>query len=185
MIQPALYYIVLLLELILITSVFLYLLSLIYSSLKGAPYVPTKQKLIQNILDEANLKRGQRFLELGCGDGRVVRFAVKKYGAKGVGIDVNPLVLLLAQIKTRMENILNISFLRQNVSDADVAEFDVVYLFLLPELLDKLTDKLEKETRDRVLIISHGFQIPSFKKYHIKTVMTDPFPTYYYKKGLA
>lgn len=183
MIQPMLYNAVLLFELILVTSILLYLSSLLYSSFKGAPYVPTKQKLIKNILDEAHLKKGQRFLDLGCGDGRVVGLAAKNYKVRGIGVDINPFVLLLAKIKAKFQRIEDVSFVRENILDTDLSRFDVLYLFLLPDLLEKLVGKLQKETKNNALIISHGFQIPEWKKYLKKTVMTDPFPTYYYSRA--
>ncbi|MFH0979739.1 MAG: class I SAM-dependent methyltransferase, partial [Candidatus Roizmanbacteria bacterium] len=96
-------YLILYLLLILLLLAFLIFMSvytvfLIYSSAMGSPYVATSKKRIQEILKEANLKKGKIFVELGCGDGRIVRTAVKHYEVKGVGIDINPLLIYWAKI---------------------------------------------------------------------------------------
>src|SRR3989344_3747698 len=88
--------------LIFIISVAIYLLGLIYSSFKGSPYVPTKRKIIQNILKSAGLKRGHKFIDIGCGDGRIVEEAVS-FGAVGTGIDINPLLIFRARLRAKLK----------------------------------------------------------------------------------
>jgi hypothetical protein len=81
-------------ELIVVSGVLIYLHSITFSLLRGAPYVPTKSGIIDEILKTANLQTGKKFLELGCGDGRVVCQAVKKYGLIGRGVDISRLWLI-------------------------------------------------------------------------------------------
>ena len=89
--------------LIFIILIWIYLTGLIYSSLKGSPYVPTKRKILRNILKEAGLKKGYKFIDIGCGDGRIVEEAVSTFGAKGVGIDINPLLIFRARIRANFK----------------------------------------------------------------------------------
>src|SRR3989344_8472148 len=72
----------------------------IISDIFGAPYVPTSSKILDEILKEARLEKGQLFIELGSGDGRVLRRAVKNFQVKGVGVDMNPLPIIYSKTLT-------------------------------------------------------------------------------------
>src|SRR3990167_11055463 len=100
MLAVILYFIAIFTELIFAIGFTVVTLSFIYSNLKGSPYVPTRQKEIDKILKNANLKARQIFFELGCGDGRVCRRAAILYQVKAIGVDVNPLLICYAKFLT-------------------------------------------------------------------------------------
>lgn len=160
----------------------LYVFSLIYSSLMGSPYVATKNKQVDLILNELKLKKGKIFYELGCGDGRMIRQAVKKYGVLGYGFDINPLLLWWAKFLAKRDKLKNIFFERKNILKINYQKADYVYLFLLPELIAKLQKKLEDELPKKAIVISHGFPLLGWEKRLIKKIDEKPFPTYFYKK---
>ncbi len=162
----------------------IYTIFLIYSNLKGSPYVPTKAGDLDAILKAANLKKGKVFIDLGCGDGRVVRKAVAEYGVKGIGVDVNPLLLARARLQTKIGHLKNIEFNREDILKTDISKADVIYVFLMPGIIAKLTPRFEKETKKSLLVISRGFKVPGWEKKLIKTVEQKPFPSYFYKKDL-
>lgn len=176
-----LYYFLLIIELIFAFSIASYMVGLVYSSLKGAPYVPTSMKEVRFILKEAGLKKGQFFLELGSGDGRVTREAVTKYSVRGLGIDANPVLILISRLWTWFKKIKNVEFKKQDILKTDVSQADVIYLFLFPELIAKLTPTIKNRSKKNLLLISHGFKIDGFEKHLFKTIMYSPFPTYYYR----
>lgn len=162
----------------------IYILSLIYSSLKGSPYVATKQKKAEEILKKANLKKGKVFIELGSGDGRITRTAVKKYGVVGIGIDINPLLVFWSKLLCRLTSnfpIDKISFKTQNIFDTNLKKADYLYIFLMPDLIKKLKTKMEKELKKGTIVISHGFKIEGWEKKLYQIIKDLPFPTYYYK----
>lgn len=159
----------------------IYMISLVYSFLKGAPFVRTKSKILNTILAEAHLKPKQLLIDLGCGEGQVVRIAAKKYGLKAVGYDINPLLIYRAKILAHLEQIKHAKFIKKNIFEVDIKKADVIYVFLLPKLLMALKHKLEKESKKNALIISHGFQIEGWKKYQIKKIPGSPFATYFYR----
>ncbi len=173
------YFAFLFFELFLAFSIFVYITSLLFSSFKGAPYVPTKNASIYEVLKNAGLKKGQKIIELGCGDGRVVRNAVQKFNLKGTGVDINSILILIAKIKHR--NLKNLSFRTQNIYKTSLSSYDAVYVFLMPEMLVKLKQKFIKECRKGTLIISHGFKIAGWDKKIKKVLERKPFPTYYYR----
>lgn len=171
-----------LLLLLFLIALTIYTIFLIYSSLAGSPYLSTSLREINNILKEANLKENKLFVDLGCGDGRVVRLAVKNYQVKGLGIDINPLLIWEAKIFSKFQKIRkNISFYCQNIFNTDLNKADYIYLFLLPALIEKLVPKFERELKKDVLVISHGFKIKSWEKKLIKTLSGKPFSTYFYR----
>jgi len=160
-------------------------INLFYSILtRNCPYLGTSPKTIDKILKEAELKEGQSFLELGCGDGRVLRQAAREYKIKGQGIDIHGWAILKAKILARGQSI---EFKKGNIFKADFGGADVIYLFLTREILAKLAPKLKNEMKRGALLISHGFKVPEFEESLFKIVEhEEDLPgfqkrTYFYK----
>ena len=174
------YYFILILEASFAIFLSLYLGFLIYSSLMGAPYVPTKRKLIRSILKSSGLRKGHKFLDLGCGDGRIVLIASKEFGADSYGVDINPLIVLRGKLTAKLKRI-RASFFVKNIFEFPISDFDVIYIFLFPEMVSKLSGKIEKEAKKGVVIISHGFKINHLNRYLVKTLQSKSFSTYFYK----
>ena len=121
-------------------------------------------------------------VELGSGDGRLLRFAAKEYGVKGVGIEINPLLVWWSRLLSKKDGTNHdISFIKKNVFNYSLTKADYLYIFLMPELIVKLLPKFESELKKGVIIISHGFKIVGFEKRLIHTEPAKTFSTYYYK----
>jgi 16S rRNA A1518/A1519 N6-dimethyltransferase RsmA/KsgA/DIM1 with predicted DNA glycosylase/AP lyase activity len=155
--------------------------SAIYSHIKGAPYVPTSNKLLKQIFSQIKINEGDYLIELGSGDGRATRYAVKELGVQGKGIDVNPFLIRWSNFLAKRQKLQHIDFIKEDVFKSDLKKADILYLFLMPEMLGKLRPKFEKELRKGSQIISHGFKVPGFDKKLVKTLTNKPFSTYYYK----
>lgn len=179
-VNPNLYILLLLFELFFVMGLGLYTVGLLYSSVMGAPYVPTSQKRIGEILKAAKLKKGQVFLELGSGDGRIVREAVKSYGVKGIGVDINALLIFLSRFYAKHQGLKEISFRRENIFSTEISMCDVLYLFLMPELLRKMKSQFETKLKKGTLVISHGFKLEGWEKKLIHHIPTEPFSTFFY-----
>jgi len=158
-----------------------YALSNLIALILGAPFVASRQRQIDTILDKVQLKPQQLVIELGSGDGRFLRSAVKKYNVKGLGIEIQPWLLIYARIRSKMQHLKNISFKNQNFFNADLSQADVIFAFLLPPTLKKLRPKFLKECKPNVIIISHGFRIEGFEKYLFNQLDHQPYRTYFYK----
>lgn len=171
----------LILELLFLSGLAAYSVGLLYSSIMGAPYVPTSKKHIDEILKKANLKKGQIFMELGSGDGRIVRRATQVYGVKGIGVDINSLLILLSKLLASRQRLTNVTFLNKNIFNVDFSIADSIYMFLMPETIKKILPKMEKEINKGALVISHGFKITGWEKKMTHMIKSEPFSTFYYK----
>jgi len=153
-------------------GIFLFFAVNLYYSIRSrnCPYIGTSQETIDKILKEAELKEGQYLLELGCGDGRVLRQAAREYKIKGRGIDIHGWAILKAKILARLQNLKNVEFERGNIFQVKLGEAGVIYLFLTREILEKLAPKIKNEIWPGALLISHGFEIPELEKELLKTI---------------
>lgn len=172
------YILFLLLGLILVS---LYFLSDLLASFKGAPYVPSKSQDIESIFEKIKLKKGQSFLELGSGDGRVTRYVVKKFGAKGLGVDLNPLLVLYSNLISKISHPGGVIFKTGDIFKLNFKQFGVVFLFLMPRTVERLKEKFELECQKGTIIISHGFEIKGWQKRLVKKIPRKTFPTFIYK----
>lgn len=177
-----LYFFILISEFFVLLGVSIYFIGLLFSSFKGAPYVPTTKKEMMIVLKRARLKKGKSFVEFGSGDGRIVRQAVKQYGVKGTGIEINPLFIWWSRFLSKKDGTSHlVTFIKVNVFDYPLTNTDYLYVFLMPQLLEKLLPKFRKELKKGSIIISHGFKLIGMEKFLIDTNPSPTFPTYYYQ----
>lgn len=166
------------------SGVLIYLHSITFSLLRGAPYVPTKSEIIAEILKKAKLQKGMKFLELGCGDGRVVCQAVQKYGLIGRGVDVSKLWLIFAYFRARKLGIDDkVQFVHQNIKKTDLAWADVIYLYMMPRFLEGYQKELKKALESNRVIISHTFELDQLKEHLSEVVVSNTTSTYYYRRN--
>jgi SAM-dependent methyltransferase len=122
-------------------------------------YVPTPQNVVEAMLKLANVTSSDVVYDLGSGDGRIPITAAEKYGARGVGIDINP-----ERIKEANANLAKskagdkVRFLNQDLFETDLSPATVITLYLLPSLNQKLIPKL-KQLKPGTRIVSHSFDM--------------------------
>jgi cyclopropane fatty-acyl-phospholipid synthase-like methyltransferase len=136
------------------------------------PFVPTNEKVVAAMLKLAEVKEGDTVYDLGCGDGRIVITAVKEFKAgKGLGIDFNPERLKdcekrMAEEKLTDEQKKKLTFKQGDVlkmTPEDFKDVDVVTMYLLPSVNDKLSPVLKKGLKKGARIVSHDFPISDWK----------------------
>lgn len=142
---------------ILFIFVFLILLGFLVSSVSGAPWVPARKVDVEKILDDVGLKKGEQYVELGCGDGRLVRAAAGR-GAIAVGYELNPLLWFIAWISTLNQKNAHVKF--GNFWNVNVSRADVVMAFLVPRTMPRLGIKANKEMKKSSRLVSYIFPIP-------------------------
>ena len=98
--------------------------------------------------------------DLGCGDGRIVIAAARDYGARGVGIDIDPKRIQEAKDNAAKEGMAGrVQFREEDLFQADISEATVVTLYLLPSLNLKLMPKLMKDLKPGTRVVSHAFSM--------------------------
>jgi SAM-dependent methyltransferase len=141
---------------------------------KDVPYVPTPQEVVDEMLTLANVTKDDVVYDLGCGDGRLVITAVKKFGAKrGVGVDIDPERIRESNENAKVAGVTDrVEFRVQNLFETDFKEATVVTLYLLPDVNLKLRPKLLAELKPGTRIVSHAFDMGDWKPE--KTVTVEP-----------
>lgn len=123
-----------------------------------APYVPTPQYVVDKMLELAQVTAKDVVYDLGCGDGRIVIMAAKKYGAHAVGIDIDPERIRESIANARAAGVENlVSFKLEDAMKADVSPATVVTLYLLTSSNEALRPILTKQLKLGARIVSHAF----------------------------
>ena len=127
-------------------------------------YVPTPETVVDRMLELAKPKKGEVLYDLGCGDGRIVVTAAKKYGVKGTGVDIDPERIKESNENARKAGVTDkVKFVKANLFEMDFHDADVVTLYLLPALNVKLRPKLLDTLKPGSRIISHAFSMEDWK----------------------
>lgn len=130
----------------------------------GGVWFPTSRKHIRRMLEMAELKPGELVYDLGCGDGRVLIIAAKEFGAKGVGIEVDPLRFRIARWKVRRAGLEDrIELIQGTFNKQDISPADVVTLYLVQQMINRLAPRLVRELRPGTRLVSNTFIIPGLK----------------------
>ena len=128
------------------------------------PYVPTTDEAVKAMLKLAGVQKTDVVYDLGCGDGRIVVAAAKEYGARGVGIDINPERIQEAEASARKAGVEKlVRFEENDLFDADIHQATVVTLFLLESVNLKLLPKLLKDLKPGTRIVSNTFGFGDWK----------------------
>jgi SAM-dependent methyltransferase len=128
------------------------------------PYVPTPPEIVEAMLKLGNVHAGDMLYDLGCGDGRIVIMAAKKFGARGTGIDINPERIKEANENAKAAGVTDrVRFIEKNLFDADIHEATVMTLYLLPDVNMRLRPKLWKELKPGTRIVSHSFNMGDWR----------------------
>ncbi|WP_162052625.1 SAM-dependent methyltransferase [Pontibacter pamirensis] len=123
------------------------------------PYVPTRQVVVDAMLDIAKVSENDVLYDLGCGDGRIVVTAAKERGATGTGVDIDPERIAEANANAREANVTDkVRFVEGNLFEMDLSEATVVTLYLLPKVNMQLRPKL-LQLKPGTRIVSHAFDM--------------------------
>jgi len=127
----------------------------------GAPYLPTLKPQIQEALDLLDLKPGQTMIELGSGDGRVLRAAAEK-GVQVVGYEINPFLVIVSYFVT-LKYRKQVTIVWGNFWRRKLPKSDAVFVFLLTRYMSKLDQKMKSYSYKPIKVASVAFQIPDKK----------------------
>ena len=123
-----------------------------------APYVPTPQDVVERMLTLAHVGANDVVVDLGSGDGRLVVTAAKKFGAHGIGIDIDPARIAEGNANAAKAGVTHlVEFRQQDALEADLSKATVVTLYLLSSSNVKLRPRLLSQLKPGARIVSHQF----------------------------
>jgi SAM-dependent methyltransferase len=124
------------------------------------PYVPTPEAVVEEMLEIAKVSAMDIIYDLGSGDGRIVIAAAKRFGARGVGIEINPDLIREATENAGQAGVAHlVRFVEEDFFMADLREATVVTLYLLPEVNRQLLPKLLAQLRPGTRIVSYKYEL--------------------------
>lgn len=134
------------------------MVSILWPSLRGAPWVPTTMRGVYKMLDMAGVEPNDVVYDLGCGDGRMIITVARKYGAQAVGIEIDPLRYLWCQILITILGLRGqVRIIFGDFFTQDLSEADVVTCYLLQTTNEKLQNKLLHELHPSARVVSHDY----------------------------
>ena len=133
------------------------------------PFVPTPKPIVRRMLGLAEVKPGERLIDLGAGDGRIVIAAAREFGADALGVELHP--ERFAIIRNSAASLRpNLKAVRQNFFAADLSNADIVTMYLLPSVNEALRKKLERELHSGARVVSHDFSIPEWTPARVEII---------------
>jgi SAM-dependent methyltransferase len=136
-----------------------------------APFVATPQEVVDRMLQLADVKTGDVVYDLGCGDGRLVITAAKRYGARGVGVDIDPARIAESRANAKKEGVeALVEFRQQDALTVDVSPASVVTLYLLAAANLQLRPTLQKQLKPGSRVVSHEFSMGDWVPTRTETI---------------
>jgi hypothetical protein len=126
----------------------------------AGPYVPSPQSVVADMLRFASVTEKDFLIDLGSGDGRVVRTAATVFGARGFGVEIKDDLVNLANEEAKKEGIADrVKFLKQDLFKTNLSEATVITMYLLPDTVILLKDKFWTELKPGTRIVSHDYPL--------------------------
>jgi len=126
----------------------------------AGPYVPSPQSVVSDMLKLAEVGPGDFVIDLGSGDGRIVLTAAKVFGARGFGVEIKDDLVRLSNEAAKKEGVADrVKFITQDLFKTDISRATVLTMYLLPNTVNMLKDKLLAELRPGTRILSHDYPL--------------------------
>ena len=128
------------------------------------PFVPTRPEMVEQMLKLAQVNKSDTVYDLGCGDGRIAIMAAEKFGARAVGVDIDPERIKEANENAKKAGVTDrVKFVEGNLFHAEIRPATVVTLYLLPDVNLRLRPRLLKELAPGTRVVSHSFSMGDWK----------------------
>lgn len=134
----------------------------LYAAISTSPFMGTPKRIVRSALNAVKLRRGERFYDLGCGNGPAVVIAAKEFQANAIGFELSYNHYVIAKLRAffsaPLAKIIWKNFYSINLSDADV-----IFCFLTPRAYPKLEHKFNNELKKGTRIVTYSSPLPTWK----------------------
>ncbi len=136
---------------------------LISSIISGAPFIPSKRRAVGDMVTLANAKTGDKVVDLGAGDGRLL-IAFAKIGIEVHGYEINPLLVLWARYQIHKQGLTNLVFIHwRSFWSVNLSGFDIVAVYGIKWIMGRLENKLQKELHSGARVVSNLYAFPTWE----------------------
>ncbi|MDP3986382.1 MAG: class I SAM-dependent methyltransferase [Candidatus Veblenbacteria bacterium] len=148
-------------SLLVLVLVLLVVGSLAYGALSAAPWVPLRSRDVARLIEFCQPQPGEVLVDLGCGDGRIITTAARRYGLKSVGYEVALVPYFLAQLRILWSGTRGRARVHlKSFWGVDLSSADIVVCFLTPSAMARLAPKLEREIKPGARFATYAFSLP-------------------------
>lgn len=124
-----------------------------------APWWRTNKKVARAMCRLAKITKRDVVYDLGCGDGTALSVAAGEFGARGVGIEIDPLRSFFSAVRFKINGLnKKVKIIRSNFNDVNISEASVIFVYLVPRALERLKPKLQKELKGGTLLVSYRYK---------------------------
>ena len=135
---------------------------LFYSIFRGAPFAPTNPDIVKKMIDLAKIKTGDKAVDIGSGDGRLV-IGLAKAGAEAHGFEINPLLVWWSRWKIKRAGLQGRAFIhRRSFWNEDFSKYNIVTVFGMSHIMKKLSIKLQNELPLGASVVCNTFSLPNW-----------------------
>lgn len=128
------------------------------------PYVPTREPVVDKMLEMAKVQKSDFLIDLGSGDGRIPVAAAKKFGARGFGVDINPQRIAEANANAKAAGVTDkVEFRQQDLFKTKISDATVLTMYLLPSVNMQLRPRILSELKPGTRVVSHAFDMEDWK----------------------
>jgi protein-L-isoaspartate O-methyltransferase len=129
----------------------------VWALYKGAPYYPSNGKVVKQILKILQKYPGAKIAELGAGEGRIA-VPLAKAGFKVTAVEINPLLTVIMRVRKLLDGLKNLEVINGDIFKQNYANYEVIVMYLLPQLMYKLEPVLYSQLSKKAIIISNTFK---------------------------
>jgi protein-L-isoaspartate O-methyltransferase len=140
---------------------------------KLAPYYPTPETIVERMLEEGQLKAGEKMFDLGSGDGRIVVMAAQKYHAVATGVELDNDLYIQSEGKILSLGLKNARIIHGDILKQDYSSADLITVYLLPDSNLKLRPVLDAQLRKGTRVVAHDFEIGGWTPLKTITIADD------------
>ncbi|MBU1130553.1 class I SAM-dependent methyltransferase [Patescibacteria group bacterium] len=167
---------------ILVFIIFIILLNFAYAGVSAAPWVPSRKKDYQRVLELAGIKNGDTVYDLGSGDGRWLFYFAKHSPAQEIrGYEISLIMYLICWIKKLFSGYPQVKLSFGNFYKFNLSKADVLICFLTPRAMKKLLPKLKKEMKPGSRLVSYAFTMPNVEAEKVSKVSQKSVSIYLYR----
>lgn len=140
---------------------------------KLAPYYPTPQTIVEQMLKVGGLKAGEKMFDLGSGDGRIVIMAAQKFKADATGVELDEELCKQSEAKIRKLNLSQAKIIHGDILKQDYSSADLLTVYLLPVSNDRVRPILEQQLKKGTRIVAHDFEFGDWKPVKVVDIDND------------